>query len=417
MRVDRADPIGVAIERDAELGALASSPSRSDRRRSRAASDRGGDSGTGRRARSTAARRRSRAGDRATTAVGPPAPLPASTTTLQRRCAELQLARPRDRGTAPMTSRECIARAGCGASARRASSRDLVAQRRDRRAVQRLGAEHQLEAVVLGRVVAAGDHHRRRGRRGDAPRSTATGVGTTPMSMTSAWTRRPSVSAANSRGECTRGVAADDDRAWPRPALPSAVADRADGRVVEVALGDAADVVLAKAARVHALTGTARARAPERASTTLRTSCACVLPDHEDRVAALDDDEIGDADRRDQGVVVGDDDVAACRRCDHRVADDACCRSRRRRARAGSAAHEPTSSQPTLAGTVTTPLGLLHDRVIDRDRRQRRIERRRASPRSRRDRAHGVRRSPAAARRARRAGARAVTQNMPAFHR
>ena len=115
----------------------------------------------------------------------------------------------------------------------------------------------------------------------------------------SAWTRRPSVSAANRRGECTRG-------SRPTTTLLAGDALRRSrcrcARTVVSSRSRSATPRMSYSRKMRGFTAhryRARPRA-ERASMTLRTSCACVLPDDEDRVAALDDDEVRDADGRDQ---------------------------------------------------------------------------------------------------------------------
>jgi hypothetical protein len=128
---------------------------------------------------------------------------------------------------------------------------DLVAQRGDRGAVQGLGADQELEAVVLGWVVAAGDHHGRGGRevvgrevqhRGrDHADVDHLGVDAQPVGQRAEQPRR-----------VDPRIAADDDRPASRGGLGRQRGpQRAHGGVIEIAIRDAADVVLSKHGRVH----------------------------------------------------------------------------------------------------------------------------------------------------------------------
>ena len=206
---------------------------------------------------------------------------------------------------------------------------------------------HQLEAVVLGRVVAAGDHHRRGGSRGDAPRSRA------PASA-----RRRCRSRRRGR-ECRRsarrtGAASGRaDRGPPRRVLPAARLPIAVpiARTVVSSRSRSATPRMSYSRKLRGFTAhryLARPRA-ERASITLRTSCACVLPDDQDRVPALDHHEIATRPRSRSPCASSDDhDVAGA--VDHeRRRRRPCCRSHRRRApRAAppTSRHRPSRRSP-----------------------------------------------------------------------
>jgi hypothetical protein len=85
-------------------------------------------------------------------------------------------------------------------------------------------------------------------------------------------------------------IAADDDR-LALDARTEGHADRAHGRILEIALGNTADVVFAKAARVHR-SEIPREPACGKGVGDLAYVLCGILPDDEDRIAALDDDEI-----------------------------------------------------------------------------------------------------------------------------
>ena len=124
-----------------------------------------------------------------------------------------------------------------------------VAQLRDRLAVERVRADHDLEAVVLGRVVAAGDHDRRGGAqvllgevrdgRRDDPDVDDVGEDADAVGerVEQAWGRQAA-------------VAADDDGAAAR-ALTDRKAERTYDIVGQIAIGDTTDVVFAEDAGVH----------------------------------------------------------------------------------------------------------------------------------------------------------------------
>ena len=202
------------------------------------------------------------------TAVGPPAPLPASTTTLRAARARAASSRRRARrgtGRSRRASASACARCGAGVAEQRG---DLVAQRGDRRAVERSLPIMILKPLSSGGLWLPVIITAAAGARSCAAKY-STGVGTTPMSTTSAWTRMPSVSAANkprrvSRQSRPTTTTEPRRRELRRSRVPIARATC----VVEIAVGDAADVVLAEDARVHArptLPRRGAGRAPEQA--------------------------------------------------------------------------------------------------------------------------------------------------------
>ena len=166
-----------------------------------------------------------------------------------------------------------------------------------------------------------------------------------------------------------------------------------------------------------ALRGIATRPRAARASTTLRTSCARSLRDDEDRVAGFTTTRSATPTT---AISVPSSDTMMLRAAvdrDRVRRRRSCCRARRRARSAASAAHEPTSFQPKSTGARQHRRGrLLHHAVVDRDRRQRREQL--GDPRRLgRDRARG-----GGGRRQVRVelgeeAARAARQNMPAFHR
>ena len=214
LAVDDADAVGVAVERDAHLGAGLAAPARS-------VGDVLGDGGIGvvvgeapvRLAVERARPRSPGAQDRQRSAR-PPMPLPASTTTLNAARPELDaLGDVVDVGGRIVAlSRPCPAR---GAGSEVARSRRARAAPGSRRRGWCCAAQ-DLEAVVLGRVVAAGDLHAAVGCRGGTPRSRGPASPRTPTSMTSSPSRAgPRTSAACRRGEESAAVAAQRDAAAP----------------------------------------------------------------------------------------------------------------------------------------------------------------------------------------------------------
>ena len=179
-------------------------------------------------------------------------PRPAS-----RRGAEPQPAAPRARGTRPITSREShrLHRRRRGSAGARAHLDRAQRGDRRRRTASSL-PDHDLEAVVLGRVVAAGDHHAAVERRGGTPRSRAPASAPRRCRSRRRGRGRPSVQRGVQPRRRQPAVAADRDAAARRRgrarARGRARGRGRDQRVVEVAVGDAADVVLAEDARVHA---------------------------------------------------------------------------------------------------------------------------------------------------------------------
>src|SRR5262245_9528581 len=117
-------------------------------------------------------------------------------------------------------------------------------------------------------------------------------------------------------------VAADDD-GLALDALAEDGAKRAYGGVVEVALGDAANVVLTKTARVH-LSQIPRKAASGKGIDDLAYVLRLVFPDDQDRIPALDHHNVRNPDGGDQRGVVGDHDIAGAvddqRWTDHGVA-------------------------------------------------------------------------------------------------
>ena len=134
----------------------------------------------------------------------------ASTTTFMRRARRASRCRRRARRSGRDVAADRLAAAPAPAARSRRcsmSSRSSWISRRDRAL-----AAHHLEAVVLGRVVAAGDHHAAVGLEVVAPRSTACGVGhDADVDDVQA---RPRAARAQRRGQARRreaAVAADRD--------------------------------------------------------------------------------------------------------------------------------------------------------------------------------------------------------------
>src|SRR5262249_32612366 len=123
------------------------------------------------------------------------------------------------------------------------------------------------------------------------------------MSITSAWTRRPSVSAVNKRGEWTRGS---------RPTTTCCSATRAANAapIACTVLSSRSRSATPRMSYSRKLRGFTNSQIPREAACRkgiddLAYILGLILPDDQDRVSALDHDKVRESDRGDQGVVVG----------------------------------------------------------------------------------------------------------------
>ena len=179
--------------------------------------------------------------------TAPAAPLPASQATVSLRVAppSIVLQQALDIGVArPVFSRRAVARGDSR------PWRPCVAELLDVVAEERRLAEHHLEAVVVRRVVRAGDHHAAVERRGRRTAKYSIGVGPRPIRTTSSpLAARPSTRAASSSGELQPAVIADRDAlaaACAPPRCRSRGRSRAHPRGGQRLADDAADVVFAQ---------------------------------------------------------------------------------------------------------------------------------------------------------------------------
>ena len=263
-------------------------------------------------------------------------------------------------------------------------------------AVDGAAAAHDLEAVVLGRVVAGGDHHAAVGLQ-VKHREIEHRRGTTPTSMTSSPdASSPAFTCGVDARRRDPAVAAERDAtgAALRQVIADGAAERAGEVVGEVAVGDAADVVLTKDASFMAAAsghGSGDAESQEiaavrfflapRRSGARPARGAWGSPAPRRRSRPPPDRRRPPRPRR--RAVLGDDHVALAVD-DGRLPPTTTLPSPSARTdRRSAPAQQPTSFQPKSPGDHAQPGGLLHDAVVDRDRRHRRIALAHARRRSR----------------------------------